>query len=383
MNPNDDPDLAVEIIRSKLSDLYKAEPPVKDELKEVAAAKHRSKHQQVLYELSNSTRSLADIQTAWHAYYANLPDQEKHEVWREFYEEHGRQQKIREKQPPGEHAQKIQAHPEHVYHQQRPLREPVSKIKNRIAKHAAPRHPRQSSKKHHIKSLMFGLGTGMIVVAVLLFGFFNERFIAPFISPSKSISNTQIIINPGDTAVGPEPKIIIPKINLEMPVVYDANTTDEQTIQKSLEKGVAHYSSTPVPGEQGNVVIFGHSSNNILNPGKYKFAFVLLKQLQNEDTFMINRDGKRYVYKVIEKKVVSPQEFSIIQPIAGKTATATLVTCDPPGTSINRLVIVGEQISPDPGSNATSQAVPDQNDLQELPGNSETLWSRFVRWISG
>ena len=29
------------------------------------------------------------------------------------------------------------------------------------------------------------------------------------------------------------------------------------------------------------------SSNNILNKGKYKFAFVLLKQLESGDTFMI------------------------------------------------------------------------------------------------
>jgi hypothetical protein len=38
-----------------------------------------------MYELTTSGKSLADIQTQWHEYYVGLPDNEKHQVWQEFY----------------------------------------------------------------------------------------------------------------------------------------------------------------------------------------------------------------------------------------------------------------------------------------------------------
>jgi hypothetical protein len=56
-----------------------------------------------------------------------------------------------------------------------------------------------------------------------------------------------------------------------------------------------------------------------------------------------------------------------------------LITCDPPGTSINRLVVVGEQIDPNPIANAPSSG---KNTLATsskiVPGNSPSLWSRLM-----
>ena len=43
-------------------------------------------------------------------------------------------------------------------------------------------------------------------------------------------------------------------------------------------------------------------------------------------------------------------------PVPGYGSTATLITCDPPGTSTNRLIVVGQQISPDPSGNAQAAA---------------------------
>jgi len=149
-------------------------------------------------------------------------------------------------------------------------------------------------------------------------------------------------------------------------------------LQNALEDGVVHYADTAMPGEDGNLVIVGHSSNNIFNKGKYKFAFVLLSRLDNGDTFYIQKDGKRYTYQVYKKTIVSPDNVSVLGP-ADKTATATLITCDPPGTSTNRLVVVGEQISPEVGSNIAASG---ENTLatstRVVPGNSPSLWSRLV-----
>ncbi|MDO8266019.1 MAG: sortase, partial [Candidatus Saccharibacteria bacterium] len=185
------------------------------------------------------------------------------------------------------------------------------------------------------------------------------------------------IIGTTTGSVGPEPKIIIPKINLEVPIVFGMSSVEEDEVQKSLENGVVHYATTPNPGEKGNSVIVGHSSNNILNSGKYKFAFVLLKRLEAEDTFFVQKDSIRYTYKVYKKEIISPDQVDILQ-TQERENTITLITCDPPGTSVNRLIIVAEQISPDPAGNVASTAKPvETGNVEKLPSNAPSLWSRI------
>ncbi len=370
---------AADLIRSKLDSLFADEPKAKEEIAEAEVVKHRSKHQQFMYDLSHSGKSLADIQTQWHQYYVNLPNDQKHEVWQEFYATHNQinvAKPVSHSNTPA-HREAPQ-HPAHVAttHDQRT----ASEVKQELLGHVRKR--RKLTKKDHLHSLAFGLSMGLITILFLLFGFFNERFIAPFITPSRSVSSTPIIIDPTNAAVGPESKIIIPKINVEIPVINDVPTIEESAVEKGLERGVVHYATTPNPGEIGNGVIFGHSANNILNHGKYKFAFVLLKRLEPGDVFYIQKDGKRYAYKVFEKKVVPPTDVSVLYPTyPDKPATFTLITCDPPGTSLNRLVVHAEQISPDPKANTASTAKHTTAEPTVLPSNSPTLWQRIKDWF--
>jgi len=213
---------------------------------------------------------------------------------------------------------------------------------------------------------------------IVLFGFFNERFIAPFIQPSRNVTNTPLISEA--LAVGNAPEVIIPKINVQIPVVYGVNSIEESDVQKALENGVVHYANTAMPGQNGNLAIVGHSSNNIFNKGKYKFAFVLLSRLENGDVFYLQKDGKRYTYQVYLREIVGPTDVGVLGP-RDKPATATLITCDPPGTSLNRLVVVGEQISPDPSTN-TGQAPQSTPQPKVIPGNAPSLWSRMWGWLS-
>lgn len=373
---------AVSLLRTKIEHLYAKEPNAKEEIEEAqAAGKHRSKHQQFMYELSRSGKSLAEIQTAWHQYYVDLANNEKHEVWQEFYREHGHTSRV-----PSPKTESIISTPKvnssrpHNSYQPRTVSKTVEEIKNEIYRKIGlnTNKIRRGNAGH---SLLFGFGMGALVMIVMLFGFFNERFIAPFITPSKAVSNTPIIIDPSSTSVGPESKIIIPKINVEIPIVFDEESIEEDAVQQALEKGVIHYATTSNPGEEGNGAIFGHSSNNILNKGKYKFAFVLLNRLDNGDLFYVQKDGKRYAYKVYKKSVVKPEDVSVLS-AQDKPATMSLITCDPPGTTINRLVVVGEQISPDPNQNVASTANKDISTPAVLPSNAPSLWSRIYSWLS-
>src|SRR5260221_9322555 len=92
-------DSAVNLIREKLARIYADEPNAVTEATEAKAVRPRSKHQQFMYQLSTSGKSLAAIQTDWHTYYTSLPDNEKHEVWQEFYEANNVAQQHRHTSP--------------------------------------------------------------------------------------------------------------------------------------------------------------------------------------------------------------------------------------------------------------------------------------------
>lgn len=389
-------DPAISLIRQKVGDLYAHEPSAEAEKAEVQAAEEAlSKHQAYMKQISSSGMSLAQIQTAWHNYYVALPDKEKHEVWQEFYAEHDKH----DAQPKAE-AQKVQGiagspslpkedrpsvhsvseRPRQTHHGKKHPTKTMSDLREQLTGKASLSAAGKLQAKQHFQSLLFGVGMGLLVVIIMLFSFFNDRFIAPFITPSRAVSDTPIIIDGGST-VGTEPKIVIPKINVEIPVVYDEPSVEEHAIQNALERGVVHYATTPSPGEIGNSVIFGHSSNNILNKGKYKFAFVLLNRLEVGDTFYLTKDGTRYAYKIYEKKIVNPSELGVLGS-NDKTATTTLITCDPPGTTLHRLIVVGEQISPDPTKNVASTAKTADVQTSIIPSNAPSLWQRIKDWFN-
>lgn len=383
---------AADLIRQKIKKIHQ-EPSAKAEAEEVKHHQGRpSKHQTFMKELVGSGKSLADIQTAWHSYYIALPDEEKHAVWNEFYAEHDKQTKLANPVTPEvSPSPQLPADKGAQIHQvsEKPRKssvhrgtQTVAHMKERLTSQATQSRQRKLTNKQHFQSLLFGVGVGSLVVTIMLFSFFNERFIAPFITPSKNVSNTPIILSDSTAAVDATSKVIIPKINVEIPVVYDEPSVEEHAIQNALERGVVHYATTPSPGEDGNVVIFGHSSNNILNKGKYKFAFVLLKRLEIGDTFYLTKDKVRYAYRIYEKKIVKPTEVGVMS-AQDKTATATLITCDPPGTSLNRLVVVAEQVSPDSSKNVASHtpSTTTASSTSVIPSNAPSLWQRLKDWL--
>lgn len=384
-SPNQsEPDNAADLIRQKVARLYSAEPDAREEMAKTFSPRDAlSKHQQFMKKLRQNYSDVVTIQTKWHEYYAGLSDKEKYEVWQEFYAS----------QPvlnpattlsndTSADAHQLAQHKQSIIKKPRPKSKKTKKptkaeVQNKI-KQKISNNGRLKA-KHHLQSLLFGLSLGFFVVFIFLFGFFNQIIIAPFIQPSRASASTPIILSTDAIAPSPTPEVIIPKIDVQIPVDYSETSTNENVIENDLEKGVVHYPTTVLPGQDGNTAFFGHSSNNIFNPGKYKFAFVLLHTLVDGDTFYLTYNDKVYVYKVISKTIVSPSDVSVLGPVAGQTATATLITCDPPGTSINRLIVVGTQISPNPSTNqvvATSES--QSPPPKALPTDGQTLFGRLT-----
>jgi sortase A len=154
--------------------------------------------------------------------------------------------------------------------------------------------------------------------------------------------------------------LVIPKLGLESPLVFDAKSAGEEDMQEALEYGVVHYNlpgAHSLPGEKGNSVYLGHSSGDIFYGGAFKYIFSKLNRLAAGDTFYINYNSKRYIYSVDHTEVILPTQLDKLY-INDGNAWVTLVTCDPPGSSAYRLLIYAKQISPDPTATALKLVSP-------------------------
>lgn len=125
--------------------------------------------------------------------------------------------------------------------------------------------------------------------------------------------------------------ISIPKINIEKAEVSSADT--------DLTKHLVNYQGTSIPGENGNAVIFGHSTlPQLFNAKDYKTIFANAYKLKNGDAIFATVKGVQYSYKIFKIIIVDSSDTSaLVQDY--NNSYLTLVTCTPPGTIWKRLVV--------------------------------------------
>jgi len=138
--------------------------------------------------------------------------------------------------------------------------------------------------------------------------------------------------------VDPNFSIVIPKIAANARIVENVNPADESEYLKQLKFGVAHAAGTYLPGQNGHIFLFAHSTDYVWNISTYNAVFYLLYKLDAGDEVDIFYEGKRHVYLVTDKKVVEPTD---VQYLTNKTESEalTLQTCWPPGTTLKRLLV--------------------------------------------
>lgn len=86
---------------------------------------------------------------------------------------------------------------------------------------------------------------------------------------------------------------------------------------QATTQGVSHLSSTPVPGQAGNSVLYGHNWNSLLGD--------LIKVRPGQEIKVTFSDGSIKKFKVTTTQTVSPQDTSILGPTNDKRIT--LYTC--------------------------------------------------------
>lgn len=230
----------------------------------------------------------------------------------------------------------------------------------------------------------------LFIAAVFAFLQYNRLIFAPimaYVSPSADTSVTHIeAIDPTIVqTVSPEPRLIIPKLNIDVPVAFNIPLDD---VNEAMNHGIAQFAipgANALPGQVGNLVLSGHSAGDIYSSNPYKFIFSGLERLENGDLIYINYETVRYTYQMVKSEVVEPTNVAALIYETQKPML-TLITCTPLGTSKYRLLITAEQISPafeysddgettDPGDYTPSE---DEN-TAPMPANEpsffENLWS--------
>ena len=155
--------------------------------------------------------------------------------------------------------------------------------------------------------------------ALIYFGIFCLTF-AGFLywqrtTPTRLQFDTGKIESSSVRSTNVEPRaLIIADLGIELPI-YPASIKNGRW--EATGKGVSYLSSTPVPGEVGNSVIYGHNWKSILGN--------LVKARPGQTIEVLYSDGSRKEFEVKFTQVVTPDQTQIL----GQTGDnrITLYTC--------------------------------------------------------
>lgn len=239
-----------------------------------------------------------------------------------------------------------------------------------------------SAKKVRRSRHFIPISAAILVVLIFVFLQYNSFItgtVMAYVSPG-TLSQQNIVIDPSDTtAINSSPTLIIPKINVDVPMIMGVKN-DYNDLMAAMQKGVTEFSipgADALPGQVGNAVFAGHSSNDLFDPGDYKFIFAQLEKMAVGDTFYADYQGTRYTYVVTKVQVVAPTDVSALVYPTTKP-TMTLITCTPLGTSKNRLLVVGEQVSPDPSTAKAANTSTSSGAATTIPGaNAPSLLQKL------
>lgn len=150
--------------------------------------------------------------------------------------------------------------------------------------------------------------------------------------PAERATSSAVFRRP----VGEEPvRVVIPIIKVNA-IVHNPDSNDNVILNGYLDKGTVRYPGSGLLGD-GNVLIFGHSSNlAVVNNQAYK-ALNGLKTLVRGDTIYLDSDKYRYVYTVEKNSMVRADEGYV--DFEDDRNMLTLSTCNTLGAKEDRHVV--------------------------------------------
>jgi len=184
--------------------------------------------------------------------------------------------------------------------------------------------------KDNPQQLVNNDGFGLFLMPVM-----GYKEVASNSSPQKKIVSSDALLSQSSSWIS------IPSLNVKAPIIFE-KSVDPKKIYERLEDGVVHYSSTPLPGDDGVSVILGHSSAYPWYKGNYGSVFALLDKLNYGDEIRIYKDGKQLIYGVSEALIFSPfspdtKKLEKIEQTNG--SSIVLLSCWPVGSNTKRIAV--------------------------------------------
>lgn len=200
------------------------------------------------------------------------------------------------------------------------------------------------------------------VMSGLIGGFFS-----PYPESALLASATGIALEPQLPSPAPEIKkaypyspkansIEITTIDIEAPIVI-GQTTDIKTITKDLDRGVVYYPGSVLPGENGHIILLGHSAPPNWPKIKYDWVFSKVNDLNPGDEVSVHFNNTKYTYRVTEKAIIQPGDNVVPKGLTGKNNILTIISCWPPGKDYKRIAVQAELIAPSEMNQLTQSAI--------------------------
>ena len=200
--------------------------------------------------------------------------------------------------------------------------------------------------------LLRGLGAGLISFAFIgiIFTFWpiaKSEYVYNFGTKEQvKIDKFATIIKRSQAAVlGLDPyfSIFIPKIDAKAKVISNVDPGNAANYLNALSEGVAHAQGTYFPGQGKTIYLFSHSTDSPINIAQYNAVFYLLRKLEKGDKIIVFFLGDEHDYVVTDKFTTKANDTDWLTD-DGSGERLILQTCDPPGTSWNRLLVIARPI---------------------------------------
>jgi len=136
----------------------------------------------------------------------------------------------------------------------------------------------------------------------------------------------------------------IPKISLTTPIIFSTKS-DITSLEKDLNSGVVYYPGSVYPGQNGQIVILGHSAPPGWPKIKHDWVFTNLEQLSVGDTILIDLNNKQYTYIVKQKTIIKRGAEIPKDNLAETSNVLTLISCWPPGKDYQRITVQAELLT--------------------------------------
>jgi LPXTG-site transpeptidase (sortase) family protein len=153
------------------------------------------------------------------------------------------------------------------------------------------------------------LGMASLGLAIILF-LYGAALVWERTNPSRM---SVLPVNEPARIQGQPDSITIPSANIDLPI-FPAKLNGVRWDQTT--KGVSYWVASPVPGNAGNSVLYGHNWRNLLGP---------LTKVKPGDKVIVSYGSEQVTFVVHFVTTVDPSNISILAPTSD--TRITLYTC--------------------------------------------------------